>query len=220
MKKENKFISFIKRRFNAKDLFVFIGFILIILAFILSFFASISSLKDGLFNGYNGLIFGKMYHIWDVPANGANNFVRHIEEVSPDLYRFSLSGRLGAILVLIFGVVAVVINLLFRDKYFSKWLLIGVGILVLCCGFMILFTKESFILSSVDQMIVSGSISPDMYDYAVEQMTKNLIDMTDDFGIIIPGIFAIFAGIIICIAQCLTDDTEREKVMFQKKTKK
>ena len=159
---------------------------LAIAAFIVSFSAGIVGKLAGVLTNFKGLAFGKQTTII---TTSAGTFETATEGPIP-----SLLSRIAVILILVGGVFAA-LAATFKTHFGKKGLLIFAAVIILVGAIMMLFTKEGWIESQIQQMIKEGSLKEANADNAREGFNKVYESFKNNSGTIFTAILGFLAAI-------------------------
>ena len=163
-----------KKILTLKNVVLFGGALLLLVAFFLSFGASFSQTNGSQASVYNNIIWGcdKM-----ILRDGSDVHTMPVKGTITSGDRLLPSGvLLAGIIMMLVGAIGAVVIALFLKKPFAKWIVLGFAAIALAGAIMQFFALDSFAHAIVDTMKkdYNGGVTDAEYQEALAQAKSNL----------------------------------------------
>ena len=190
-----------KKVLTLRNVIVWAGALLLLVAFFLSFGAKMSIIMDGVQFSYNGIVWGSN----SVTMGGVTVPVSKME-IGVDKLLPSGALLVGVILMLVASIAAVVIGLLVK-KPWAKWVVLGCAAVAITGAIMQFVAKDSFAHAYVNTLMKAEGITDKA---AIDEAFKQFRYSMDQYGAkvtlpIVSGVLGLIGALAIGGAQFLPE---------------
>ena len=190
-----------KKIFTLKNIVLFAGALLLLVAFFISFAAKLTAYQSGFTQSYNNIIWGSN----SITLNGEkHSFVElgiGIDKADP-----AALPLVGVILMILAAIGAILVALLVK-KPWAKWVVVGLGVLAITGAVFQFFAMTGFLRGMVNAMARALGITDKQ---AIEQEYQSALQAMKEQGArttvsTLMGVFGIVGGLAVGASQFLPE---------------
>ena len=190
-----------KKIFTLKNIVLFAGALLLLVAFFISFAAKLTAYQSGFTQSYNNIIWGSN----SITLNGEkHSFVEvgiGIDKADP-----AALPLVGVILMILAAIGAILVALLVK-KPWAKWVVVGLGVLAITGAVFQFFAMTGFLRGMVNAMARALGVTDKQ---AIEQEYQSALEAMKEQGAkttvsTLMGVFGIVGGLAVGASQFLPE---------------
>ena len=175
--------------------------VLVLAAFIMSFFVSLDAVAEGIKGSYKHILWGCDKAV----ANGQVTPISEMSTINGDKLK-AMGLPIAGLIMMVVGTVGAILVALFLKKPFAKYVVAGLGLVVLAGGIMQFWPVESFARAYVYSFKGIEEASQSNIDYAIEQHILLFKEMNAHAPIaVVMGIFGCLSGVVVAASQFLPE---------------
>lgn len=189
-----------KKFFTLRNIVLCCGALFLLVAFILSFVASLKLTSHGIVTEVKFIVWGANKFVIDGQERPISDFAG-ADKVGPAVLPF-----IGALLMILAAVGAILVALLVK-KPWAKWVVVGLAVLAIAGGVFQFFAYDQTIRAVVHAMAKENHITdPEQIKETIEEMKELYKEFDPKTTVnVLMGVFGIVGGLALCGSQFLPE---------------